>query len=618
MTSSAIRTESQCAYGGREVLRLIRKLVRQMLTAQILSALTVSLCLLIDNIMIGRYLGEDALAAYGLAGPILLVIGAIGSMLSAGVQVACSKSLGSGSQDETNAGYSSAIVIAGTVSFTLTLLVLLLRHPLARALGATDGGVLYQNTHTYLAGFIIGAPATMGALILVPFLQMAGRNGLLIAAVLSMTVGDVALDLLNVLVFHGGMFGMGLASSLSYYIALIIGGSYFVSRKCVFRFSKKGVSRRKITELFRGGVPTIFNMASTVVLILFMNRLLLRAGANAAVAAFSVVTTISSAANCISTGMGGVALTMSGILGTEDDRTGLCGLFTLLVRYAVMLGVVATALLVPLAPYCVRLFMPRPGTAQTTAILGLRLVALGLTPCCVINAFRGCYQGTGRIKTTELISVCECAVLPALSAWVLLTVTNLEGVWFYYFAGEMLTLAGIVLYVWIRSKRVTWRPADLLMLSDDFGVPERDLMEADIHNLDEVVEVSQRAEQFCLERGQSALVSGRIALCIEEMAGNTIEHGFAPKGRNHLSVRLQHKNHRWVLRFRDDCHAFDPINYVPTEDKQDCVGIRIVMRLADDIRYTYSLNLNNLTLILGEMPQQDSLDGLGLDEAQPC
>ena len=89
---------------------MIRKLIRQMLTAQILSALTVSLCLLIDSIMIGQFLGVDAIAAYGLANPLLLVIGAIGSMLSAGVQVVCSRSIGKGSQKETNAGYSSAMI----------------------------------------------------------------------------------------------------------------------------------------------------------------------------------------------------------------------------------------------------------------------------------------------------------------------------------------------------------------------------------------------------------------------------------------------------------------------------------------------------------------------------
>ena len=55
---------------------MIKKLIRQMLAAQVLSALTVSLCLLIDNVMIGRFLGVDGITAYGLANPILLLIGA--------------------------------------------------------------------------------------------------------------------------------------------------------------------------------------------------------------------------------------------------------------------------------------------------------------------------------------------------------------------------------------------------------------------------------------------------------------------------------------------------------------------------------------------------------------
>ena len=95
---------------------MIRKLIRQMLTAQIFSALTVSLCLLIDSVIIGRFLGVEAIAAYQLASPILLVIGALGSMLAAGIQVACSKSLGRGSQEETDAGYSSAVALTFGIS----------------------------------------------------------------------------------------------------------------------------------------------------------------------------------------------------------------------------------------------------------------------------------------------------------------------------------------------------------------------------------------------------------------------------------------------------------------------------------------------------------------------
>ena len=60
------------------------------------------MCLLIDSIMIGRFLGVDSMAAYGLSNPLLLAFATIGSMVSAGVQVMCSKSLGSGDQKANN------------------------------------------------------------------------------------------------------------------------------------------------------------------------------------------------------------------------------------------------------------------------------------------------------------------------------------------------------------------------------------------------------------------------------------------------------------------------------------------------------------------------------------
>ena len=577
---------------------MIRKLVRQMLAAQILSALTVSLCLLIDNIMIGRFLGVTALAAYGLSSPLLLVIGAMGSMLSAGVQVACSKSLGRGSQEETNAGYSSAVVVAAAFSAVFVLLVVLLRVPLAQLLGARDPALLGE-TSEYMAGFVIGAPASMGALILVPFLQMAGQSNLLIAAVMGMTVADVAFDLLNVVVFHGGMFGMGLASSLSYYAAMLIGGGYFLSKKCVFKFSMKLVRREKIKELFVGGVPTIISSASSVVLIFAVNKILLPAGGDAAVAAFSVINTIVNASNCISTGTGGVALTLSGILYNEEDRTGLRELAGLLIRYAAALGVAVAALLLVFAPLGVRLFMPEAGETQAMATLGLRLFAAGLIPCCVNNALKNCWQGTGRVKLMEAASVLENALLPILAALVLSRAAGVTGTWFYFLTGELLTTLAMLGYIW-KQKGFTLRAEDTLLLPGSFGVPPEDKLEAQVHNLDEVMAFSRRADEFCRTHGYDHRMGNHLALCIEEMGGNIVTHGFAPNGQNNLAIRLQHKDGRWTLRFRDDCMAFDPVSHVSEEIGQNSVGILLAMRMADEARYTYSMNLNNLTLILAQ------------------
>ena len=575
---------------------MIKKLVRQMLAAQILSALTVSLCLLIDNLMIGRYLGERALTAYGLSSPVLLVIGAVGSMLCAGAQVACGKSLGRGDREETDIGYSSAVAVAAVFSLAFTIVVALIRVPLARLLGA-DEPALLADTSQYMAGFVIGAPASMGALILVPFLQMAGQGNLLIAAVLGMTVADVGFDLLNVLVFHGGMFGMGLASSLSYYVAMLIGGGYFLSKKCVFKFSVKRILRRKLRELVEGGVPTIIGMAASVVLIFTVNKLLMGIGGKQAVAAFAVISTIVNASNCISTGTGGVALTLSGVLYNEEDRSGLAELLRLLSRRAVLLGLAVTALLMVFARPLVTLFMPTAGEGQSTAILGLRLFSLGLAPCCVSNGLRNCYQGTGRVGLMEAISVLANAVLPTLAALLLGNIAGVTGVWFYFITGEVLTLFAVMAYVWRKKGGVTWRAEDVLLLRGDFGVPVKDRLEANLADLDAVMDFSRSAERFCLEHGGGERLASHLALCVEEMGTNIVTHGFAGKGGNSLSIRLQVKEGRWTLRFRDDCTAFDPLSHIE-QDEGASLGIRLAMRVADEARYTYSMNLNNLMLTL--------------------
>ena len=579
---------------------MIKKLVGQMLAAQILSALTVSLCLLIDNLMIGRFLGEGALSAYGLAGPVLLIIGAIGSMLCAGAQVACSKSLGRGDKLETDVGYSSSVALAAALSLVFTLLVALLRVPLARMLGAKDP-VLLADTSSYMAGFVIGAPASMGALILVPFLQMAGQGNLLIVAVLGMTVADVALDWLNVSVFHGGMFGMGLASALSYYVAVFIGGSYFLSKNCVFTFSTGNIHWRKIRELVAGGIPTVVGMASTVVLVFAVNKLLLDLGGKATVAAYAVITSVCNGANCISTGMGGVALTLSGVLYNEEDRAGLSELLGLIARWAVVLGTAAMALLMIFASPLATLFIPGAGDSQSMAITGLRMFALGLIPCCMSNGLRNCYQGTGRVRLMEVISVMANAVLPTLAAFALGRLTGLKGVWLYFAVGEALTLVGILGYVWLKKGGVTWRAEDILLLRDSFGVPERDKLEAILWDMGGVMDYSRAASEFGIAHGGSERLAGHLAMCVEEMGGNIALHGFGADGKNRLAMRLQVKDGRWTLRFRDDCMAFDPVSHVGNGDSEG-MGIRLAMRMADEARYTYSMNLNNLTLVLREIP----------------
>ena len=109
---------------------------------------------------------------------------------------------------------------------------------------------------------------------------------------------------------------------------------------------------------------------------------------------------------------------------------------------------------------------------------------------------------------------------------------------------------------------------------------------------------SRAAEDFCLSHGGSMRLSAHLALCVEEMGTNIVTYGFAADRKNSLSIRLQYKDSRWTLRFRDNCPAFDPVAHLAEQAASDATGIRLAMRMADEARYTNSMSLNNLTLIL--------------------
>ena len=95
---------------------IIKKMFRGSLMVMILATLTATLGMVIDGILIGSYLGVDAMASYGIAGPAFIVISAIGGIISSGEQTLCAREMGRGRMDEANAVFSLSTVFGVGIS----------------------------------------------------------------------------------------------------------------------------------------------------------------------------------------------------------------------------------------------------------------------------------------------------------------------------------------------------------------------------------------------------------------------------------------------------------------------------------------------------------------------
>jgi Na+-driven multidrug efflux pump/anti-sigma regulatory factor (Ser/Thr protein kinase) len=584
---------------------MIKKLFRQMLVTQIVSSMTVTICMLIDSIMIGRFLGVEAMSAYGLASPLLLVFAAFGSLISSGVQVMCGKTVGAGDREATDAAYTVSVMLAAGISAIGLVVVFAFLGPLTTMLGAGKPGPdnpVYDLTRDYITGFIIGAPAFLCAQIMVPYMQLLGSRSRLVAAVIAMTVSDIAFDLLNVFVFEGSTLGMGLASSLSYYIAFGVGIGVFLRKDCMFRFKRSLFRAKTCRELAAYGVPTVVNQISMVLLVFLLNRLLLEVEGTMAVAAYSVISTVGNICYCFGSGTGAVAMMLAAIFYADRDKTSIRELVRVMTRSAIVLDVAVTAVGLLAAVPLITLFLGENVDAKSIAVFGLRLFVLSILPSSLNSTYKNYYQGVNRLRLTELISVLQNFIFPGAFAFLLSRFLGVNGVWLGFVCGETATLIAFSALVWRHHGGFSLSADAYSMLDASFGAAADCCFECSVQTVSEAAEVSARLCAFCQEREIDRRTAMLIGLSVEEMTVNIIEHGFTKDTQEHnVDVRVVLDDDVRVIRIRDNCIGFDPTKYLELHQSDDPtahIGLRMVMGMVKEANYVNSLGLNNLSLII--------------------
>ena len=93
-----------------------------------------------------------------------------------------------------------------------------------------------------------------------------------------------------------------------------------------------------------------------------------------------------------------------------------------------------------------------------------------------------------------------------------------------------------------------------------------------------------------------------MSIFVEEMAGNILTHN-KPKLWHKLSAdyRLSLNGGKICMTLRDCCGRFDPSAFYDAhKDASSCdmPGLKIVMKLADDVRYFSAFNSNNIMIYI--------------------
>lgn len=584
--------------------QIISKLFRNSVISIIAAAIATMIGVVVDGIIIGRFLGEDSMAAYGLVTPIINLATAFSGILATGSQVVCAQHLGAGKADKARRAFSMCIVITVIVSALMMITFGFFRSNICVLLGARGNAAhLIPLVSDYLLGLIFAFPSLLLLFEFNSLMRLDGDPNRVVVAVVVMTLLDVAGDLFNALVIHGGMLGMGLATSLSYFAALVIMLLHFTKKDIIFKFSFKGLNRKDLLDILSTGSSSAMGSVSamlrnTVINIILVGTVL----SSTAVAAFGILNTVFNFTSSTMIGVGLTTAMIAGMVLGEQDRSAAEQLVKTSVKTAIVVGAGLTVLLFVFADLIAGIFGSADGTRMVElAARGLRFYSLSIILYGINIVFVNYTQGMRRMVMTNIFCFLQGFVYMVVPALALAGILQADAVWLCFLIGETLTLITIIVCAAVKKRGVPIKMADYLFLKEPFGVEDENLFETSITDKSEIIPVSEAVQGFCENKNSSRKIATLMSLFVEELGNNIVEFGFSDGKKHSIDIRVMKLDDGWTLRFRDNCKQFDPTEWIKlheTDDPTANIGIRMVCGMAKKVDYLNTMELNNLTVKL--------------------
>ena len=582
---------------------LLERLFKDTLVIFLLSMIVSIVGSITDGAITGSFLGTESIAAFGMTMPYQKSVWIFPLVMMVGMQVLCSKSLGGGDLQKANEIFSLAVTVALTVAVLVMCGTLLFTEQLADLLGATeDLGEIRTLAIDFLKAYAFAVPAMSLISLLTPIMQLDSdrQRAVVSAAVLSGTA--IIGDLLVVFVFGGGLWGIGVATTVSSWLTAGVLIQHFFKPKASFKFLPKVASLKYLKDTVLIGLPASLGLGSAVLRVGFFTRMAVAVAGGSGVAAYAAVENFLGLLTTIPKALGSSTQMIGGILINEHDRQSVLNLIKIALKYAFIITLTVAVGVFFAAPLIADLYVKDGNTqAYQMTVEGIRLCIAFLPIATVTAIFQYFHQAYGRYKMVSCFAILENIGFVVPIVLLLTPQIGISGIWLTFPLSSAAYLLTIFLVTCRHCGRITFRLDDYLMLPKDFDVPEDRQLSITVTSMDEVIDLSERAQAFCESHGIEERRSKLSGLCIEEMAGNIVDYGFNDGKKHFVDIRIIIKGEQVILRLRDDCRPFNPKKWVELynpEDPFSHIGIRIVNKMATEFDYVNVLKLNNLLIKL--------------------
>ena len=577
--------------------KLMTKKMFQYLIPSILMIFAMQFGSLLDGILVGNLIGNDALTASSLVLPILFVIQLPGFAIGTGGSIVVANLLGKREIKKAKTAFTLSMIIAVGVSLIFTVLSFFVSEPLAGLFCPEEFKELGKQ---YIFAYLLTDPIVGFTLALACCVSVDNNPRLASIMYIVANVFKVGSEFLFITIFSGSMkmFGAALSTGVGYFFGGLLIIFYIKNKKRLLSFSFKFESPKEVLlDSLKASSSTALNLALTALQMsicnIFISKLIDPNSVD--ILLFGVISNTMFVFDLLLGGVIQVIPNICGVLFGEKDYFGLKKITRLI--YLINVGVTALLIVVLFAfPefYC-QIFGFDASVDPERIRLFIRIFVFAFIPY-EISKFNQMYYPTIEKNMPAYVTVvCRTVLLMLPLSLVLLHTYGLLG----YFIGQLSAEAGTViltyLFVFIYSRVKKLNKQGLFLIP---SLKEIDKYDVTISNDKENASIlSQEIESYALKHNASFRDASMIALGAEEMVANIIEYGYKIKNHHYyIDVTLKIIEDKMILTIKDDGIVFDPTEYKEDEEGFSTSGILLVRKLVDKISYTRVLNTNNTSI----------------------
>ena len=575
---------------------LVSRLYWRLLPVLILSCVVISANAFIDSVFAGRFLGTQAMALIGLFGPVSTLFSGLASVFASGAQQLCCSEMGDGNSRRLRQIFNAGLMFLLGSGIFCGVLLFLFRRELAAGLGTR--GTMQAELSAYMVGISLGIVGQLLSCYLMPFLQINGHNRLSYLAMAVNLVGNMGFNTLFVAVLSWGLFGMGLATSLSSLLCVGMMLPVFCQKKELAHFDPHGLKVRDLVDIARIGSPVLMFHAGLFIKNYGMNCALLNGSIMDSVAVLTLQGSLCGILGALGFSSGTVVQMLSSFYIGEGDRKSVLEVFAVAMKNGLSLCILAILLLLSCSMPILRLFGLEGGATQAMALRMLRMLCLAILLNLVLTVLVKLLQAAEKLALANAITFLENA-FQGVFALLFVGKLGADAAWAANPVATALCLLAVMVYG-LSGGADCWRdPLRFLHFPTDFGSAVDARMTLAICSQELVMDAARGLMEFCTRQGMSERACMTAGVCVEELAGNVVKHGFQNQKSGTVWVLATIQNKTLTLRIRDNCIRFDPKEYLRLSVQDytsEHIGIRLVAGLAESVEYKNMFGMNMLTI----------------------